>query len=207
MLERISLPPRIQDRVLDSTTESFLIRCERAIGRFQDNWDVHRIEQYVAADFRAVIRVLRWVQETRQSANGRFLEWGCGFGVVAAQASVDGWDAIGIESESVLITQARQLAEDHDLTVELVEGNFLPAGAESLSDDPCHPSLNHPETPAYEAIGLDLDDFGVIYSYPWPGENLFHETVVERYAAAGTIHIQFAGPNDVRVFVKTDGTR
>jgi hypothetical protein len=202
MMQTIDVPSRIFGSPLDAETESFIVDCQRSIEAFQDNWDVHRIEQYVAADFRLVTAVLRWIDHTRQANNHRFLEWGCGFAVMATIAASDGWDSVGIESESVLIDQAHKLAHLRPVRPELFLGNFLPKGADDLADDPYHPSLNHPQKPAYDSIGLELDDFGVIYSYPWPGENWFHEAVVDRYGARGVIHIQFAGPNDVRVFQK-----
>ncbi|MFG0254460.1 MAG: class I SAM-dependent methyltransferase [Rhodopirellula sp. JB053] len=83
---------------------------------------------------------------------------------------------------------------------ELVLGNFLPAGAEELADDPTLPSLGHAGDNAYEVLGLELDDFSVVYSYPWPGEDEFHEAVFDRFAARGAILVQFCGPNDVRAW-------
>ncbi|MEM9644257.1 MAG: class I SAM-dependent methyltransferase, partial [Planctomycetota bacterium] len=64
------------------------------------------------------------------------------------------------------------------------------------------PSLGHVAESAYETLGLELDDFAIVYSYPWPGENAFHEDVFEYRAAAGAIHVQFAGPHDMRAWRK-----
>ncbi|WP_404309778.1 class I SAM-dependent methyltransferase [Neorhodopirellula lusitana] len=83
---------------------------------------------------------------------------------------------------------------------ELFRGNFLPSGADDLADDPTLPSLGHDVPPAYRSIGLDLDDFAVVYSYPWPGEDEFHESVFAEHAAPGAILVQFAGPNDTRAW-------
>ena len=88
--------------------------------------------------------------------------------------------------------------------IELIHGNFLPPGADSLADDPTLPSLGHPLPEAYSKIGLNLDDFAIVYSYPWPGEDDFHELVFDRYAESGALLVQFCGPNDVRVCRKAN---
>ena len=112
----------------------------------------------------------------------RMLEWGCGFAVVAAIGSRLGLDVVGIESEALLLKQARQTLIDFDTPVDLVCGNFLPHGAEALSHNPDFPSLGHEVENAYDLMGLDLDDFALVFGYPWPGVEVFHQAVFERYA-------------------------
>jgi hypothetical protein len=51
---------------------------------------------------------------------------------------------------------------------------------------------------------LDLDDFALVYAYPWPGEDDFHEFVFDRYAASGALLMLFCGPNDVRLWRKAN---
>ena len=184
------------------------------IEAFQDRWDVPQIEQFVAADYELVYQTLDWVRESQLLIGNRFLEWGCGFATVTLIADQLGFEAIGIESEATLIKQGRKTIEDWWNVVsqeagpaspasrppELFCGNFLPPGADRLADDPTLPSLGHQVVSAYEQIGLDLDDFAVVYSYPWPGEDEFHEAVFEKHAAPGAILVQFAGPNDTRAW-------
>ena len=132
----------------------------------------------------------------------RFLEWGCGFAVVSALASQIGFDAIGIEAENDLLDQGRATIASWDVSVELIHGDFLPPGAERLADDPTLPSLGHEVGNAYEVLDMDLDDFAIVYAYPWPGEDDFHEAVFDRYAAPGALIVFFCGPNDMRVWRK-----
>ncbi|MEM9828712.1 MAG: class I SAM-dependent methyltransferase, partial [Planctomycetota bacterium] len=73
------------------------------------------------------------------------------------------------------------------------------------ADDPTLPSLNHPQRDPYALIESDIDDFAVIYSYPWPGEEWFHRDVFDRHAREHAIHLQFLGPNDVCAFRKLGG--
>lgn len=196
------------------------LRCR--IETFQDRWDVEQIEQFVAADYLLVYQTLAWLRGSQMMIGNRFLEWGCGFAAVTLIADSLGWDCIGVESESTLIGHGRKTvadwcdmlrdeaaadpashsAVDHPPArpPELIRGNFLPGGADRLADDPTLPSLGHDCEPVYRSLGLELDDFSVVYSYPWPGEDEFHESVFDRYAARGAVLVQFCGPNDVRAW-------
>jgi hypothetical protein len=113
-----------------------------------------------------------------------------------------GFDVIGIESEWDLLQEGKLTARQWSVPVELIHGNFLPDGAESLAEDPGLPSLGHAVPSAYELLGLDLDDFAIVYAYPWPGEDDFHEAVFDRFAAAGAMLLLFCGPNDIRLWRK-----
>lgn len=174
------------------------------IQAFQDRWDRPQIEQFVAADFRHLYQTLDWVRQSQPLIGNRFLEWGCGFAVVVSIASHLGFDSIGIEAEQELITQGQQTVREWKVPVELIQGNFLPPGAEELADDPTLPSLGHPLRSAYESLGLELDDFALVYAYPWPGEDAFHMAVFDRFAAVGALLLLFCGPNDLRLWRKQE---
>ncbi|WP_146416376.1 MULTISPECIES: class I SAM-dependent methyltransferase [Crateriforma] len=211
MLIPIDLPRRWDERPLPAEIRLAITAARQRIETFQDCWDRDAIEQFVAADYEAVYQTLAWVKESQPLPGNRFCEWGCGFAVVACLATELGFDSIGIETEPDLIRQGRDtLADWFDppaLGPELVAGNFLPPGTECLADDPTLPSLGHHSDSAYEILGLDLDDFAVVYSYPWPGENDYHCDVFDARATVGAIHIQFAGPHDVRVYRKSGARR
>lgn len=193
-VDSIPIPPEVFEQIREDRLR---------IQSFQDVWDRPQIEQFVAADYELVWQTLRWVTDSLPRIGDRFLEWGCGFAVVSAMAARLNYDVIGIESEEILLTCGRQTITDWQVGVELFRGNFLPDGSEALADDPTVPSLGHPVEPAYEEIGLQLDDFAIVYSYPWPGEDDFHQRVFERHADWGALLIQFCGPNDMRCYRKT----
>lgn len=201
--EPVTLPRGIDRRPLPPEMRLWISDARERIQAFQDCWHRRQIEQFVAADYELVYQALDWLTETQPLVGRRFLEWGCGFAVVSALASRLGLDAIGIEAETDLLDAGRRTIAHWDVDVELVHGNFLPPGAESLSDDPTLPSLGHSAPCGYETLGLDLDDFAVVYSYPWPGEDEFHQAVFEHHAAAGALLLMFCGPNDVRLWRKT----
>jgi len=201
-LLRIDLPADIDITPIPRAVEEALRCSHLRIQAFQDRWDQPQIEQFVASDYELVYRVMRWIVEERLMTGQRMLEWGCGFAVVAALASHLGLDVTGIEAERRLLDEAQQTLRDFDAPVELVWGNFLPPGAESLSRNPDFPSLGHRVPCAYHQIGSDLDDFALVFGYPWPGEWTFHEAVFARYGAIGGLLVLFCGPNDVRVWRK-----
>ncbi len=202
MITPIPIPSEIDQRPIAANFEKQIASDLARIEAFQDRWDRPQIEQFVAADFRHLLQALSWIKDTQPLMGNRFLEWGCGFAVVASIASRLGFDAIGIESEQELLDQGEETVRQWDASVELIHGNFLPRGAESLAEDPTLPSLGHAVPSAYDQLGLDLDDFSIVYAYPWPGEDDFHEAVFERFAATGALLLLFCGPNEIRLWRK-----
>ena len=201
-LQRIDFPAGMDSHPIDQAARTLIRGAQDRIQAFQDRWDQPQIEQFVASDYELVHRAIQWVVKERLMMGNRMLEWGCGFAVVAAIGSRLGLDVIGVESEAVLLKQAQQTLIDFDTPVDLVRGNFLPQGAEALSHDPDFPSLGHDVESAYELMGLDLDDFAMVFGYPWPGEERFHQAVFERYGATGGLLMLFCGPNDLRLWRK-----
>ena len=202
MLEKIAVPSSIDRIAVPSMINQWIVDAKSRIEAFQDRWDQPQIEQFVSADYQLVYQALVWTLESQLMIGQRFLEWGSGFAVVSALASTLKLDAFGIEAESTLMAQGRNLIRDFEASVELIEGNFLPEGADQLTDDATLPSIGHPVDSAYSELGIDLDDFAIVYAYPWPGEDQFHEAVFNKHAAYGALLMLFCGPNDIRLWRK-----
>jgi hypothetical protein len=203
VLNRISVPSSVDQIAIPAAIQSRIAHAKSRIEAFQDRWDRPQIEQFVAADYELVFQTLSWTLDWQPTIGRRFLEWGCGFAVVSAFAASLGLDVIGIEAEQDLLVEGRKTVLQWDAPVELIHGNFLPSGAESLAEDPTLPSLGHTAVDGYQQTGLDLDDFAIVYAYPWPGEDDFHEAVFDRYSIRGALLMLFCGPNDVRLWRKT----
>lgn len=201
-LQPIDFPSGLDSHPVDPAAQILIRGAQDRIQAFQDRWDQPQIEQFVASDYELVHRAIQWIVKERLMMGNRMLEWGCGFAVVAAIGSRLGLDVIGIESEALLLKQAQQTLIDFETPVDLVRGNFLPRGAEALSHAPDFPSLGHDVQSGYELMGLDLDDFALVFGYPWPGEERFHQAVFERYGATGGLLMLFCGPNDLRLWRK-----
>jgi hypothetical protein len=204
VLTRIQIPSSVDSTPIPDELAARITSARGEIEAFQDRWDRPQIEQFVAADYHLVYQCLNWTLQFQPRLGQRFLEWGSGFSIVSAIAAELGLNSFGIEAEPDLLAMGRKTIQTWNVSVELVEGNFLPPGAAQLSDDPMLPSLSHDVADAYQTIGLDLDDFALVYSYPWPGEDDFHEFVFDRYAASGALLMLFCGPNDVRLWRKAN---
>lgn len=203
MLTKIELPSSIDEIALPRDIVDRLTEARQRIEAFQDRWSEPFIEQFVAADYVLVYQTLRWIIETQTLIGRRFLEWGCGFAIVSVLASRLEFATFAIEAHEELIPQARKTVAEWDCSIELVHGDFLPPGAERLADDPTLPSLGHGVECAYRAWDLELDDFSLVYSYPWPQEDVFHEAVFDRYASVGAMLLMFLGPNQMQLMRKT----
>src|SRR5438132_12539251 len=168
---------------------AYLVEAERRIEHFQRT---ARVPGFVPSDYERVYHTLQTVAAMTLAPGRRLCEWGSGFGVVAGLAAMLDFDAYGIEIEPELATAARQLAGDFDLPVELVCGSFIPWGGEDLVDVGSTFAWLTPDGGnAYEEIGLDPDDFDVVFAYPWPDEEGVIWSMFERYAGTGAILITY----------------
>jgi hypothetical protein len=177
-----------------------------ARARIELYWDRFRekpLPQYVECDFDYVSTALRSCIQQGLIDGKLFCEWGCGFAVVAGVAGLLGLDAIGIEAEEFLCTEARQLLSKANVPAEVWQGNFLPRGAANLADD-TDPlvSLTHDLAPAYEQHDMNLSDFAIIFAYPWPGEEHFLKAVFNRFARPNAVMLMYRGPFQVELYRK-----
>jgi len=107
-----------------------------------------------------------------------------------------GFDACGIEAEEELVECARRLADDFGLPVQFACGSFLPAGkvadgefAWLVTGGPC----------GHRELGLDPEDFDVIYAYPWPDEERLTADLFARVARPGAVLATYHGEGAVRL--------
>jgi hypothetical protein len=188
-LDDIPIPPVVRGQIA---------QWHAAIQAFHDRWDRELIEMFVASDYELVYQALCWITRNNEAVGRHFCEWGCGFGCVASLASSLGWDAIGIEAEQPLIDEAHFWVDRWGHPVQLVRADFLPRGAARLAEDYSFPSLGHEQLPnAYDVIDLEVDDFALVFAYPWPGEDQFFEAVFDRYGQRDGLLLLFRGPNDL----------
>ena len=154
-------------RLLWDEAEEIWDRCQ----------DDREYRDFVAADYE---RVFRTLQRLRNRGT-RILEWGSGLGVVTIMASNLGFDAYGMETESHLVDQSRQLAMRHGPQAKFAKGNFIPnhyqwqpeygaANLRTICD----------AKDGYDELGMDLRDFDLVYAYPWPDERDLYEDILRR---------------------------
>jgi hypothetical protein len=173
--------------------QKFLHEAERRIRKFQR--DAH-LPAFVPSDFGCVWNVLRAFAAADLAPGQLFCEWGSGFGVIACLAAMLDFDAFGIEVEGELVDEARRLADDFGLPVEFAHGSFLPNGTRADGE---YAWLSTDAADAHEELGLDAEDFGVIFAYPWPDEEGLTERIFEQHAAAGAVLVTYHGGDDFRL--------
>ncbi|MEE9405318.1 MAG: hypothetical protein V3V20_10515 [Algisphaera sp.] len=189
-------PPPAGD--LPPAAETLVADAYQRIAAFSRSSNADNAPAFVPADYREVYATLDHIHQQQLAPTRRFCEWGSGFGVVAALAQQMGFDACGIESQSDLVAAARLLAEDHHLAVDFVHGSYIPEAAEHLADfQDDLATLARNMADGYDELGHDPEDFGVIYAFPWPGEEVFVETLFEQVAAVGALLLTYRSTGDV----------
>jgi hypothetical protein len=194
-LADVNLPRGVE--TVPADVRPFLREADRRIEEFQR---YSRVPGFVPSDFPRVYRVLRAVAEANAAPGNLFCEWGSGFGVTACLAAMLDFDAVGIEIDGDLVDAAQKLADDFGLPVEFIRGSFIPQGGEVRADiQEDFAWLTIEETRANAELGLDPDDFDVIFAYPWPDEEGVTERLFDRYAGAGALLVTYHGGDDFRL--------
>jgi hypothetical protein len=160
---------------------------------------------FVPSDFEMVYRALAAVNAANLTTGRRFLEWGSGIGVITCLATQLGFDSVGIEIEQPLVGLAQSLAESHSIETQFVCGSFVPNDVNVHIDSPDDFAWITTDAPsAYEELGLEPDDFDLIFAYPWPGEEDVIFKLFADCAAAGALLLTYHGLEGVRLQRKTN---
>lgn len=184
-------PPRVAAFLRDANA--------RIDAFYEEQWQ-DPIVAFVPSDLEATWRLLDAIARAKLAPGRAFCEWGCGFAAVAGLAELCGFDACGIEIEPRLAEEARRLLRDHGLRAEIATGNFVPRAAAHLArtrNEFAWLATGGPD--AHEALGLDPDDFDVLFAYPWPGEEEVIDRLFEAVAAPGALLVTFHGERKLRV--------
>lgn len=176
---------------LPSEIADFLDEADSRIAQFRSA-QPDRSPGFIPSDYLTVYHALNAITSAGMSTHS-FCEWGSGFGVAASLAAWLDFTSVGIEIENVLVESARLLADDFELQSKFVHGSFVPPGSESqtaeayLENNSEYPWLIKDGDDAYEKLGMSIEDFDIIYAYPWPGEEYLIERLFEENAAPGAL--------------------
>jgi len=159
---------------------------------------------FIPSDYEQVWRALTAIKQEHPDTR-RMLEWGSGFGVVAGLGALLGWQTYGIEIDADLVTSANELLAAQDLRATFVPGSFVPVDfdAEGLDDSETRTVLGLPD--AYDELGYDLDDFDLVFAYPWPTEEELYREIFRRGADYGAILVTWSHQEGVRMHRKVAG--
>jgi hypothetical protein len=157
-----------------------------------DLWEVEQdrgpFHSYASANYELVFDSL--TQLLGQAAT--FLEWGSGLGMVSIMASQLGFEAYGIEAEIKLVEHAQGFAEQVAANTQFAIGSFIPDEFEwdpSAGDESIRTSIDAPD--AYDQFDLNLQDFDLIYAYPWPTEHKLYHNILKQFARPGAFFLSY----------------
>lgn len=149
-------------------------RLPRLIEEGRDLWDrfdnevrTREFHPFVAADYERMLGALRQLYRPGM----RFLEWGSATGVITIMADLLGYDACGIELDAQLVATARDLAVRHGSGARFAHGSFLPTGYRyrARCGDTRTGTIGEGAS-GYLQLGRPLDEFDLVFGYPWSGE-------------------------------------
>jgi hypothetical protein len=145
----------------------------------QEEW-----HPFVAADY----DVMRAALLSLRRPGLRFLEWGSASGVITIMADLMGFDACGIELDASLVRYARELAQRSDSSARFATGSFIPMGWRwsTPEGDGRHATLGDGPS-GYLELGHPLDDFDIVYAYPWSGEEALLRDLMQSHGHADAL--------------------
>jgi hypothetical protein len=151
---------------------------------------------FVAADYGAVQAALLALHHP----GARFLEWGSAAGVITIMADLMGYEAYGIEIDGDLVEAARGLAARFDSDARFALGSFLPAGYEfrSPGGDGRTGTIGRARS-GYLELGRPLEDFDVVFGYPWIGEEPVMHDLMRTHGGRGAV-LLLHGARGVEVY-------
>jgi hypothetical protein len=155
------------DRPLEQRLDALCAEGWALFDEFDRRVRDREFHSFVAADYEQVRAALvRFA-----SPGARFLEWGSATGVITIMADLLGFKAFGIEIDATLVRSAERLATRFESQARFVTGSFLPAGYRWRSPVANEFSATTGEgASGYLELGMALDDFDVVFGYPWSGE-------------------------------------
>lgn len=139
---------------------------------------------FVAADYEEVLAALL----RHRAPSLKFLEWGSASGVITIMADLLGFEAYGIELDASLVSTARTLATKFESRARFVAGSFLPAGYvwRPSSGDGRIATIGDGAS-GYRELGHPLDEFDVVFGYPWGGEEPMMLDLMQTYGRSDAL--------------------
>jgi len=165
--------------------------------RFDTDVRRHAWHPFVAADYDAVLRTLLALR----APGRRFLEWGSAHGVITIIADLLGFEAYGIELDSALVARARDLAAKYESRARFATGSFLPGGYawRPRSGDGRLGTIGE-GPPGYAALGHPLEDFDLVFAFPWTGEEAMMHDIMRRYGGRQARLLLYGVSDGMQIF-------
>jgi len=187
----------VRDVVLDRRLDALCADGWEIWQRFDDTFRSRHFHPFVPADYETARNLL----STLRVPGRRFLEWGSATGIITIMADMMGFDAYGIEIDGALVATAREVASRHRSAARFVVGSFLPAGYRFRTRDGDGRTGTIADGPSgYLELGRALEDFDVVFGYPWGGEEAVMLDVMQRYGRSDALLLLYGSDNSARIY-------
>ena len=182
------LDPALQKRLANLCQEGWEIFDSFSRGSLEG--DFHA---FIPADYEVVQEALL----PFRAPGVKFLEWGSASGVITIMADLLGFQAFGIELDADLVETARALALRHDSRAVFAAGSFLPEGYRFRPPGGADGRTGTIGEGAsgYLQMGHHLDEFDVVFAYPWGGEEALMLDLMKAFGRADA-HLLLHTVND-----------
>jgi hypothetical protein len=194
----------ISDTPVPEKVATFLEEADCRVNQLVSE-TANRPSGFVSSNATTVYQALRAIEQQNLSTGRTFCEWGSGLGVAAGLATMLGFESYGIEIEEPLVEAARKLAADFDLPTQFIQGSFIPAGAEACAEQSYADNSSEflwvvtDADAAYEELGLELDDFDLVFAYPWPGDDSLLANLFDEHAAQEALLLTYDQFNSIQL--------
>jgi hypothetical protein len=187
----------LRDGALDRRLDALCADGWEIWQRFDDTSRSRHFHPFVPADY----DVARSLLSSLRVPGRRFLEWGSATGIITIMADMMGFDAYGIEIDPSLVAIANEVASRHQSAARFVVGSFLPAGYRFRTRDGDGRTGTIGDGPSgYVELGRALEDFDVVFGYPWGGEEAVMLDVMRRYGGSDALLLLYDSDNSVRIY-------
>jgi len=207
----LELTPNLEFDGMPEDMAALLAEADRRCDQFFEAGLGRQFHRYLPSDSALVYAAMANLKSSGRLRGDVFCEWGCGFGVATCIASLLGFQAYGIEIESELVDRATRLASDLGIPVEILNISYFPEGYEQCDgiggEDLLVPEATtfFGETPGYPASydGLDLDEIGLFFVYPWPGQEQLMMNLFTVLASEGAVLLMYLADREIAAYVRT----
>ena len=192
-----STPPEVDD-ALRTRLAQLCAEGWQAWERFTERKRNDDFHPFVAADYESVLAALL----PHRGPSLKFLEWGSATGVITIMADMLGFEAFGIELDTDLVKTARALSERFESDASFVEGSFLPTGYvwQPSGGDGRVGTIGAGYS-GYLDLGHPLDEFDVVFAYPWGGEEPMMLDLMQRYGRTDAVLLLNTVNGGVKTYV------
>lgn len=209
-IEEIDLT--IEKKKLPEKIKNYLKEANYRIDELFETEKNHKVPRFIPCNDELLYHWLSAIKDSDLCLDKVYCEWGSGYGVGTCLASLLGYESYGIEIEPSLIEASRKLAEDSNISVTIIERDYMPEGFECYEGSG-GTELIRPENytyqerselrPGYEGMDADLDEVDIFFIYPWPGEQEFVLEFFQAVAADGALCLIYLGDDEFGLYQKT----